>query len=250
MKGKRALVTGAASGIGAACLKALQNAGAHVIGADINTSDTISHVDVSDPDSVTALFAPAGPLDIVVNAAGILVESPACEMPPDDFDRQIAVNLRGSFLVAQAALKHAFCTLPLAQNTPVGSGEAEPPQLAGSPTRSGSLIFIASELAHLGRANFAAYCASKAGVIGLTRALAHECAPHIRVNAVAPGPTDTPMLSADVMSAEALALETQNPMGRIGTPEEIAAAVLFLASPQASFMTGQTICPSGGAVML
>ena len=114
----------------------------------------------------------------------------------------------------------------------------------------GSLTLIASELAHLGRAKFAAYCASKAGVIGLTRALAHEFAPRVRVNAVAPGPTDTPMLSAEVMSPVALALETQNPMGRIGTPQEIAAAVVFLASPGASFMTGQTICPSGGAVML
>lgn len=222
MKGQRALVTGAASGIGAACLEALQDAGAEVIGADLNTSGAIAYVDVSDPASVAALFAQTGPLDIVVNAAGILIESPALDMTPDAFDRQIAVNLRGSFLVSQAAVK---------------SGAT-------------SLILIASELAHLGRANFAAYCASKAGVIGLTRALAHEFAPKTRVNAVAPGPTDTPMLSAEVMSPEALALETQNPMGRIGTPEEIAAAVMFLASPKASFMTGQTICPSGGAVML
>ena len=222
MKGQRALVTGAASGIGAACLEALQDAGAEVIGADLNTSGAIAYVDVSDPASVAALFAQTGPLDIVVNAAGILIESPALDMTPDAFDRQIAVNLRGSFLVSQAAVK---------------SGAT-------------SLILIASELAHLGRANFAAYCASKAGVIGLTRALAHEFAPKTRVNAVAPGPTDTPMLSAEVMSPEALALETQNPMGRIGTPEEIAAAVMFLASPKASFMTGQTICPSGGAGML
>ena len=222
MNGQRALVTGAASGIGAACLKALEDAGADVIGADINASETIQQVDVSDPASVKALFAQTAPLDIVVNAAGILIESPTLDMSPEAFDRQITVNLRGSFLVSQAALK------------------------AGAT----SLILIASELAHLGRANFAAYCASKAGIIGLTRALAHEFAPETRVNAVAPGPTDTPMLSADVMSPEALELETQNPMGRIGTPEEIAAAVLFLASPQASFMTGQTICPSGGAVML
>ena len=222
MIGQRARVTGAASGIGAACLEALQDAGAEVIGADLNTSGAIAYVDVSDPASVAALFAQTGPLDIVVNAAGILIESPALDMTPDAFDRQIAVNLRGSFLVSQAAVK---------------SGAT-------------SLILIASELAHLGRANFAAYCASKAGVIGLTRALAHEFAPKTRVNAVAPGPTDTPMLSAEVMSPEALALETQNPMGRIGTPEEIAAAVMFLASPKASFMTGQTICPSGGAGML
>ncbi len=116
--------------------------------------------------------------------------------------------------------------------------------------KQGRIIFIASELAHLGRAYFAGYCASKAGVIGLTRALAREAAPDVLVNAVAPGPTDTPMLSSETMSAEALALETQNPLGRIAQPEEIAAAVVFLVSPGATYMTGQTICPSGGAVML
>ena len=224
LAGKRALVTGAASGIGAACAAALTQEGAEVMGADLNAQGDTIKVDVSDASSVAALFEGAAPLDIVVNAAGVLIEGPTLEMTPEAFDRQIAVNLRGSFLVAQAGLRGL--------------------------SKGGALILIASELAHLGRANFAAYCASKAGVIGLTRALAHEFAPHIRVNAVAPGPTDTPMLSAEVMSAEALALETQNPMGRIGTPEEIAAAVTFLASPGASFMTGQTICPSGGAVML
>ncbi len=222
MTAQRALVTGAASGIGAACLAALTEVGVDVVGADIYPAEAIRHLDVSNPQSVTALFDDIGHVDIVVNAAGILIESPTLDMAAEEFDRQIAVNLRGSFLVAQAALK------------------------AGAT----SIILIASELAHLGRANFAAYCASKAGVIGLTRALAHEFAPGVRINAVAPGPTDTPMLSADVMSPEALALETQNPMGRIGTPQEIAAAVMFLASDQASFMTGQTICPSGGAVML
>lgn len=220
----RALVTGAASGIGKASAQALRETGAEVIGADLQSADL--QVDVSDPASVEAMFAAAGPLDCVVNAAGILIESPLLEMSPESFDRQIAVNLRGSFLVAQGALR----------------GMAQRGQ--------GRLILIASELAHLGRAHASAYAASKAGVIGLTRSLAREFGPEILVNAVAPGPTDTPMLSAEVMSPEMLALETQNPLGRIGRPEEIAAAVVFLASPGASFMTGQTICPSGGAVML
>lgn len=224
LAGQRVLITGAASGIGAACLAAFQDAGATVAGADLAPKEGMLKVDVSDAASVAAMFASAGPLDCVVNAAGILIESPTPEMSVESFDKQIGVNLRGSFLVSQGAVK----AMP---------GE-------------GRLILIASELAHLGRANFAAYCASKAGIIGLTRALAHEFAPSILVNAVAPGPTDTPMLSAEFMSPEALAAETQNPMGRIGTPQEIAAAVVFLASPSASFMTGQTICPSGGAVML
>ena len=227
--GKRALVTGGASGIGRACALALAEAGAQVILADVQEIPPLAGardlpVDVADEASVQALFASAGDLDIVVNAAGILSEGPTLEMPIETFDRQIAVNLRGSFLVARAAL-------------------------AGM-RPGGRVILIASELAHLGRAGFAGYVASKAGVIGLTRALAREFAPDVLVNAVAPGPTDTPMLSAESMSPEWLAKETDNPMGRIGTPEEIAAAVLFLASPAASFMTGQTICPSGGAVML
>ena len=234
LSGQRALVTGAASGIGRATAIALAEAGALVICADISDAgDTATeahgaaaHVDVSDPASVTALFEDTGPLDIVVNAAGILIESPTLEMSVEAYERQMNVNLKGSFLVAQAALK----TL--------------------SERGGGRLILIASELGYLGREGFAAYCASKAGVIALTRSFAREFAPHILVNAVAPGPTDTPMLAPDTMSPEALALDMANPLGRIGTPQEIAAAVVFLASPGASFMTGQTICPSGGAVML
>jgi 3-oxoacyl-[acyl-carrier protein] reductase len=230
LRGQRALVTGAARGIGRACGEMLAAQGAEVICVDLTLPAPINgktyQADVSDAAAVTDVFAQVGPLDIVVNAAGILIEEPTLEMGVDGFDKQIAVNLRGSFLVAQAGLKNM------------------------APRGQGRVILIASELAHLGRAGFAGYCASKAGVIGLTRALAHEFAPDILVNAVAPGPTDTPMLSAENMSAETLARESQNPMGRIGQPSEIAAAVAFLAGPGATFMTGQTICPSGGAVML
>lgn len=231
LQGQRALVTGAARGIGRASAEALAAAGAEVICVDLLPPQPINEAasfaaDISDEAAVAELFAQVGPLDIVVNAAGILIEEPTLEAGVNGFDRQIAVNLRGSFLVAQSALKDMV------------------------PRGTGRVILIASELAHLGRAGFAGYCASKAGVIGLTRALAHEFAPDILVNAVAPGPTDTPMLSAETMSAATLALESQNPMGRIGQPGEIAAAVVFLAGPGATFMTGQTICPSGGAAML
>ncbi|MEO0831039.1 MAG: SDR family NAD(P)-dependent oxidoreductase, partial [Pseudomonadota bacterium] len=137
LAGQRALVTGAASGIGAACVTALCDAGAEVVGADISPADGLIPCDVSDAGSVDEMFAAAGKLDCVVNAAGILLESRVIDMSPEAFDRQIAVNLRGSFLVAQGAAR----------------------SLGGN----GRLILIASELAHLGRAGFAAYCASKAG---------------------------------------------------------------------------------------
>ncbi|WP_428926124.1 SDR family NAD(P)-dependent oxidoreductase [Marinibacterium sp. SX1] len=235
LAGQRALVTGAASGIGQACALALAGAGAEVIAADLadcaaTTARTGGpdglRVDVADADSVDALYAAAGPLDIVVHCAGILLEGPTLDMDVAAFDRQVAVNLRGSFLVAQGALRGM------------------------APRGAGNLVLTASELGVLGRADFAGYCATKAGVIGLTRALAREFAPDIRVNCVAPGPTDTPMLGADTMSAEWRAREADNPMQRIGTPAEIASAVLWLVSPGAGFMTGQTLCPSGGAVML
>ena len=235
LAGQRALVTGAASGIGQASALALAAAGAEVILADKadcgEPADRLDgarqiRVDVSEAGSVTGMFDIAGPLDIVVNSAGMLIESPILDMSAEDFDRQIAVNLRGSFLVAQGALRGM------------------------SAQGHGRLILIASELGVLGRPDFSAYCASKAGVIGLTRALAREFAPAVHVNCVAPGPTDTPLLDIGSMSPEWRAKEAQNPLQRIGTPDEIASAVAWLASPGASFMTGQTICPSGGAVML
>jgi 3-oxoacyl-[acyl-carrier protein] reductase len=113
----------------------------------------------------------------------------------------------------------------------------------------GTVINIASELGHLGRENYAPYCAAKAGVMGLTKSLAREFAPAIRVNAIAPGPVDTPMLSLAHMSAEVLAREQAIPAGRVGRPEEIAATAVFLASEAASFFHGQVLGPNGGAHM-
>ena len=233
------LVTGAASGIGRATALAFATEGAQVMLADIGDTGDVSeeiaqaggqatpiHCDVSDPASVDATFAQIETLHVVVNCAGILLDGPITEMTAAEFDKQIAVNLRGSFLIAQGAVR------------------------AMQSTGGGRLILVASELAHLGRAGASAYCASKAGVIGLVRALARECAPGILVNAVAPGPVDTPMLDLSNMPPQKQAEETANPLGRVGRPEEIAAAILFLAGPGGTLMTGQTVCPSGGAVML
>jgi len=245
LDGKRALVTGAASGIGRAIATALAAEGAHVAVVDRapkKTSQTVVasiesnggsafalQADISDEAQVNRLFKSAlkrlGGLDILVNNAGIMLEKPLLETSAGDFDRVIGVNLRGVFLVGREGLR------------------------AMAAQKSGRVINIASELAYLGRANFSVYCASKGGVISMTRAWAREFAPHILVNAIAPGPTDTPMLGIEFTSPEVLAIESDNPLGRIGKPEEIAAAAVFLASPGASFMTGQCVSPNGGAVM-
>lgn len=185
--------------------------------------------DVADEGQVISAVANAasqlGNIDIVVNNAGILIEKPLLETTAGDFDAVIAVNLKGSFLVGREALRHMV------------------------KQRSGRVINIASELAYLGRANTSIYCASKGGIISMTRSWAREFAPDILVNAIAPGPTDTAMLEADSTAPETLAKETDIPLGRIAQPEEIAGAAVFLAGPGATFITGQCISPNGGAVM-
>jgi 3-oxoacyl-[acyl-carrier protein] reductase len=184
-------------------------------------------VDVADEPSVSAGMAQAmarlNGLDILVNAAGIIVESPLATLIPADLDRMYAVNLRGPVLVTRAALPH------LADGARV--------------------INLASELAYLGRAGASAYCATKGAILSLTRSWARELGPRILVNAVAPGPTDTPLLNFAGMTPELQELELSNPLGRIGRPEEIAAAIAFLAGPAASFITGQCLGVDGGAAM-
>lgn len=246
LAGQRALVTGAASGIGRAIAIALAGAGAHVALVDRADEKTLAGVvqaieraggrafalraDIADEARVLALFAEAlprlGGLDILVNCAGVLFEKPLLETTAEDFDRLMAVNLRGTFLVGREGLR------------------------AMVKQKRGRVICIASELAYLGRAEFSVYCASKGAVVSLTRSWAREFAPGILVNAIAPGPVDTPLLDLAGMSAETRAKEADIPLGRIGRPEEIAAAALFLADPANSFMTGQCISPNGGAVML
>ena len=243
LQGKRALVTGAARGIGAATAKSLAQAGAELIVCDLrDPGETVDAIvqsggvasgfacDVSDADAVADLFDCIdqrwGGLDIAVTAAGILIEAQIIDMPISDFDRIVAVNLRGTFLIAQGAARMM------------------------RQTGAGRIITISSELAYLGRADFSAYCATKAGVVGLTRSLARELAPDILVNSVAPGPVDTPMLDLESMSPQWRAKEVDIPLGRVGKPEEIAALVRFLCGPDAGFFTGQTLSPNGGAVMI
>ena len=235
LAGKFAVVTGAASGIGAAAVRELAARGARVAGIDRRPSTVPEGglaltADVSSEAEVLAAFAAldaAGEVpDILVNCAGILIERPLVRMTLEEFEGIMRVNLRGCFLVGREAVI----------------------RMRGA-ARGGRVINIASELAHLGRADYSAYCASKAAVIGLTRSWARELAPDILVNAVAPGPVDTPMLSRESMSPDVLAQESDLPLGRIGRPEEIASVIVFLAGPGATYVTGQTFGPNGGAVM-
>ena len=235
LAGALAIVTGAASGIGAATVQALTDQGARVVGIDrqsfaVPERGRALTADVSSETDVLAAFAAldaAGEVPhILVNCAGIIIERPLTRMTLEEFEGIMRVNLRGCFLVGREAVIRMR-----------GAG------------RGGRVINIASELAHLGRADYSAYCASKAAVIGLTRSWARELAPDILVNAVAPGPVDTPMLSREHMSPDVLAQESDLPLGRIGEPREIASVIAFLAGPGATYVTGQTFGPNGGAVM-
>lgn len=245
LRGKYAVVTGGASGIGRAIAIAFAAEGSNVFIADRTSEEKLAdavtaaeaaggkaraqHVDVAHESEVTGLFdtvAKTGGIDILVNCAGILIEKPLLETSVDDFDRLMGVNLKGVFLAGREALR-----LMVAQD------------------RGGRVINIASELAYLGRENCSLYCASKGGVLSMTRSWAREFAPKILVNAIAPGPTDTPMLGIDSTSPKTLARESQNPLGRLARPEEIASAAVFLAGPGATFMTGQCVSPNGGAAM-
>jgi 3-oxoacyl-[acyl-carrier protein] reductase len=164
-----------------------------------------------------------GPIDILVNNAGVLLEKPFLETTEEDWDFVLDTDLKGIYLCSRAVLP----------------GMVE--------RNTGVVINVASELGVIGRAHYGAYCAAKAGVIGLTRAMAREFAPAIRVNAIAPGPVNTPMLSLESMSAEVLERERAIPAARVGEPEEIASTAAFLASDAASFYYGQVLSPNGGA---
>jgi 3-oxoacyl-[acyl-carrier protein] reductase len=242
LAGRIALVTGAATGIGRAIALAFAGAGARVAinhlgraqaaletAADAGTLAIVVEADVRSPHQVAAMIAETerrlGDIDILVNNAGVILEKPFLALTEADWDFVLDTDLKSLFLTCRAVL----------------------PGMAAR--GRGVVINVASELGYLGRERYVPYCAAKAGVIGLTRSLAREFAPAVRVNAIAPGPIDTPMLSLENMSPEMLERERAIPAGRIGRPEEVAAAALFLASDQASFFYGQVLAPNGGAYM-
>ena len=243
--GQVALVTGASSGMGLATARAFADAGASVVLADIDEDGLRSATDgltaggsqalgvvcdVSDEDQVAALadrtVAAYGRLDMAFNNAGIMIQSSdAADEPADNFDRVDAINLRGVW----ACMKHE-----LRQMREQGSG---------------AIVNCSSLGGLVGLPGRASYHASKHGVIGLTRSAALEYAPRgVRINAVCPGTIDTPMVDDMLAKGEldlAEALSNQ-PIGRLGAADEIAAAVLWLCSPGASFVVGVALPVDGG----
>jgi 3-oxoacyl-[acyl-carrier protein] reductase len=229
-RGKTAIVTGAASGIGNATALALAEAGAEVIGLDLKPSNRDFEILACDVACETAVIRTIadiarrlGKIDVLVNSAGLQIDSSLAGMSLSQLDQMYAVNVHGTVLVTRECLPHF---------------------------RDGArVVNIASDLAYLGRAGSSGYAATKGAIVALTRSWARELAPKILVNAVAPGPTDTPLLNFTALPERVRALELSNPLARIGRPEEIAQAILFLASDGASFMTGQCVGVDGGAAM-
>lgn len=240
-----AIVTGAGSGIGRAVAERLAAEGHGVLVNDIDperalaTADGIAASggravalagDVSveaDAQAIVARAAAAlGPVTLLVNNAGHVHQARFEDLDPADFDRMFAVHVRGTYLMMRAVL---------------------PAMLAAG---SGTIVNVASQLGQIGGIELVHYSGAKAAIIGMTKALAREVSSRgVRVNAIAPGPINTPLvmaLSEDWRKRKAAEL----PLGRFGEPEEVAAAVAFLASPAASLFVGQTLGPNSGDVML
>lgn len=237
-----AIVTGAASGIGRAVARKLVVSGARVMIADRDASGSarlaaelgeaaLAHtVDVSEAQAVEAMAETCrntfGDCTLLVNNAGFVQQGPFETLSVADWDRMIAVHLRGTFLCTRAVIG---------------------PMLAAA---DGVIINIASQLGQIGGIDLCHYAAAKAGIIGLTKSLAREVSARgVRVNAVAPGPiaTDLSMTLSEEWRRKKTA---ELPLGRFGEPEDVAETVAFLASPAAQIYVGQTLGPNSGDVML
>lgn len=228
--GRAVVVTGGSSGIGKAIADAFMDNGDRVVVLDRAGTDGVIHVDVADEASVQAAFAEArkrlGPTDILVNSAGLLTESPLENMSLAMWNETIAVDLTGVFLCSREVV-----------------GEMRQ-------RKWGRIINIASQLAIKGGVGLSHYSAAKAGVVGLSKALALEmAADNVLVNCIAPGPIETPLVEGISESWKA-AKRAELPLGRFGTPAEVAPTALLLASdPGGNLFVGQTLGPNSGDVM-
>lgn len=237
LDGKRALVTGASSGIGQACAVALAEAGAHVIcaarGAD-RLNETVAEMraegwsaealplDIADLDAMRAALADQR-LDVVVNSAGLARHSPALETTPEDYDAVMGVNLRAAYFLSVAAAK-------------------------AMPEGGGSIIHISSQMGHVGGIDRAVYCASKHGLEGMIKAMAIEWGKRrIRINSICPTFIRTPLTEGTFDNPERVAwIQEKIKLGRVGEVEDIMGAVLYLASDASALVTGTSMLIDGG----
>jgi 3-oxoacyl-[acyl-carrier protein] reductase len=243
LTGKVAIVTGASRGIGRGVAAMLASAGAHVVAAarGENAGGTVAEIhaagrkaeavplELTDTASIDAMLSGVldrhGRIDILVNNAGIARDQLMLRMKRDDWDQVIATNLTAAFVLVQAVLK------PMIKQ------------------RSGRIISISSVVGQTGNAGQTNYAASKAGLIGFSKALARELASrNITVNVIAPGLIETDMTKAITERAQ-VDWAAQIPLGRLGTTADVAAAVCFLASDEASYITGQVLAVNGGMYM-
>ena len=245
LDGRVAFVTGAGRGMGRAIAERLAAEGARLavtdidkdaaaaVAAELGGDACAAHVDVTDAGSVGAAVEEVtgllGPIDVLVNNAGWDKMAPFVDTDEDLWDRLIAINLKGVLHTCRAIV----------------------PQM--TERRTGRIVNISSDAGRVGSTGEAVYSATKGGIIAFSKTLAREVARHgLTVNVVCPGPTDTPLLSEMVGAGNdklITSLQRAIPLGRLGRPEDIAAAVAFLASDDASFITGQTLSVSGGLTM-
>jgi 2-hydroxycyclohexanecarboxyl-CoA dehydrogenase len=249
LRDRVAVVTGAASGIGRAIATALAAEGARVAGLDLDEAggrETVAaiergggrasahRVDVTDVATVDAtidaVVAREGGLHVLVNCAGWDTPMRFVDTTPEFWDRILAINLKGPIACTRAALRHMI-------------GQ-----------EYGKVVSIASDAGRVGSTGEAVYSAAKGGLIAFTKTIARETARHrINVNCVCPGPSDTPLFQKEFAGPSpklAESLKRVIPWGRLGTPEDIAPAVVFLASDDAGYITGQTLSVSGGLTMV
>ena len=240
LSGKRVLITGGAGGIGAATAKRFLDEGArvmvldrdeaacHRLGSSLPALDGLLQADVAHPASVARAFeeldAQMGGVDVLINNAGISIRHSFMDITPDEWRTVMDVNLNGIFYVAQQAARRMLAGL------------------------GGVILNMGSTNGLMGYHYYADYNASKSGVIELTRSMALELAPLVRVNAICPGFIMTPMQEAEYTIEMRQAFEAKVPLRRLGRPEDVAALFAFLASDEAAFITGQCFVIDGGEI--